>query len=202
MPCHDTSEEEGTSTSHRSRSLQPSAPTSESVSATGQQCSAKSGKRKARPRSSPASSDSIICFELDSSPANDVLDHRHYGSARGTTLPPQGCPRLLHQGHHDHHRRRSFRLDHPKHPHQAEPWCYGRLHQVWWHHRRLRYAPVSGLTDTTELMSYPGAMGAAYEFTRCASANLRQRDDAWNSFWGGLAGGSMLGLRCTNYDPN
>lgn len=40
-------------------------------------------------------------------------------------------------------------------------------------------------------------MGAAYEFTRCASANLRQRDDAWNAFWGGLAGGSMLGLRCT-----
>lgn len=48
-------------------------------------------------------------------------------------------------------------------------------------------------------------MGAAYEFTRCASANLRQRDDAWNSFWGGLAGGSMLGLRCmpipTPIDP-
>ncbi|KAI5198633.1 hypothetical protein E4T39_06680 [Aureobasidium subglaciale] len=40
-----------------------------------------------------------------------------------------------------------------------------------------------------------GAMGAAYEFTRCASANLRQRDDAWNSAWGGLAGGAMLGLR-------
>ena len=38
-------------------------------------------------------------------------------------------------------------------------------------------------------------MGVAYEFTRCASANLRQSDDAWNSFWGGLAGGSMLGLR-------
>jgi hypothetical protein len=48
-------------------------------------------------------------------------------------------------------------------------------------------------------------MGAAYEFTRCASANLRQSDDAWNSFWGGLAGGSMLGLRCmpspTPIDP-
>ena len=48
-------------------------------------------------------------------------------------------------------------------------------------------------------------MGVAYEFTRCASANLRQSDDAWNSFWGGLAGGSMLGLRCmhpsTPIDP-
>jgi hypothetical protein len=41
----------------------------------------------------------------------------------------------------------------------------------------------------------PGAMGAAYEFTRCASANLRQRDDAWNTAWGGFAAGSMLGLR-------
>jgi len=49
-------------------------------------------------------------------------------------------------------------------------------------------------------------MGVAYEFTRCASANLRQSDDAWNSFWGGLAGGSMLGLRCmpssTPIDPS
>ena len=38
-------------------------------------------------------------------------------------------------------------------------------------------------------------MGAAYEFSRCASANLRHKDDAWNEAVGGFFGGAMLGIR-------
>lgn len=41
------------------------------------------------------------------------------------------------------------------------------------------------------------AAGGAYEFTKTASANLRQKNDAYNSAIGGFFGGSMLGLRCT-----
>lgn len=41
-------------------------------------------------------------------------------------------------------------------------------------------------------------MGGAYEFTKLASANLREKDDAWNPTFGGLAAGTMLGLKCTD----
>lgn len=41
------------------------------------------------------------------------------------------------------------------------------------------------------------AMGGAYEFSKCASANLRQKDDSYNGAIGGFFAGSMLGLRCT-----
>ena len=40
-------------------------------------------------------------------------------------------------------------------------------------------------------------MGGAYEFTKSASANLRQKDDALNQAFGGFVAGSMLGLSCT-----
>ena len=40
-------------------------------------------------------------------------------------------------------------------------------------------------------------MGGAFEFSKTASANLRQKDDAYNSAVGGFFSGSMLGLRCT-----
>lgn len=41
-------------------------------------------------------------------------------------------------------------------------------------------------------------MGGAYEFTKCASANLREKDDTLNPTIGGFVAGSMLGLRCTS----
>ncbi|EAQ83208.1 hypothetical protein CHGG_09612 [Chaetomium globosum CBS 148.51] len=37
--------------------------------------------------------------------------------------------------------------------------------------------------------------GTAYEFTRCASANLREKDDYWNHTLGGFVAGAALGLR-------
>ncbi|KAB8293207.1 hypothetical protein EYC80_007547 [Monilinia laxa] len=39
------------------------------------------------------------------------------------------------------------------------------------------------------------AMGGTYEFTKYASANLREKDDTYNSAIGGFLAGSVLGLR-------
>lgn len=38
-------------------------------------------------------------------------------------------------------------------------------------------------------------MGGAYEFAKCASANLRRKDDSVNPMIGGFFAGSILGLR-------
>jgi hypothetical protein len=40
------------------------------------------------------------------------------------------------------------------------------------------------------------AVGGTYEFTRFASANLREKDDSMNTAIGGFLAGSVLGLRC------
>ena len=40
------------------------------------------------------------------------------------------------------------------------------------------------------------AMGGTYEFTRFASANLREKDDSLNTAIGGFLAGSLMGLRC------
>lgn len=37
-------------------------------------------------------------------------------------------------------------------------------------------------------------------FTKDASANLRQKDDAYNSAIGGAFAGSMLGLKCRSHN--
>ncbi|KAL2163518.1 hypothetical protein VTH06DRAFT_5576 [Thermothelomyces fergusii] len=39
------------------------------------------------------------------------------------------------------------------------------------------------------------AAGAAFEFTRCASANLRETDDYWNHAVGGFFAGAAVGVR-------
>jgi hypothetical protein len=41
------------------------------------------------------------------------------------------------------------------------------------------------------------AVGGAYEFTRNASANLREKDDHYNTAIGGFVAGSLLGIRST-----
>jgi hypothetical protein len=38
------------------------------------------------------------------------------------------------------------------------------------------------------------AMGGTYEFTRLASANLREKDDSYNSAIAGFLAGSVLGI--------
>lgn len=44
------------------------------------------------------------------------------------------------------------------------------------------------------LTSCAAAMGASYAFASTVSANLRQKNDSWNSAIGGFLGGSMIGL--------
>ncbi|MCJ1338496.1 hypothetical protein MMC09_003784 [Bachmanniomyces sp. S44760] len=43
------------------------------------------------------------------------------------------------------------------------------------------------------------AMGGAYEFTRSASANLREKNDSWNTTLGGFVAGSIMGLRLRTF---
>ncbi|KAF7845706.1 hypothetical protein BT93_L1079 [Corymbia citriodora subsp. variegata] len=50
-------------------------------------------------------------------------------------------------------------------------------------------------TRTGGTIAVFAAMGGAYEFTKTASANLRQKDDTWNAAYAGFASGTMLGLR-------
>lgn len=38
-------------------------------------------------------------------------------------------------------------------------------------------------------------MGGTFAFVKNASANLREKDDTWNTTWAGLAAGSLVGLR-------
>jgi len=50
-------------------------------------------------------------------------------------------------------------------------------------------------TRSGSTMAVFAAMGGTYEFTRFASANLREKDDSWNTAIGGFLAGSVLGLQ-------
>ena len=39
------------------------------------------------------------------------------------------------------------------------------------------------------------SLGASFEFTRVASANLREKDDTWNGVLGAFTAGAVGGLR-------
>jgi len=65
----------------------------------------------------------------------------------------------------------------------------------------FREGPVGGIAGREHegvLMNgcSTAAMGGAYEFSKNASANLREKDDAWNPALGGFFAGTMMGLRC------
>lgn len=47
------------------------------------------------------------------------------------------------------------------------------------------------------------AVGAGYQFTRDATANLRQKNDIYNEAIGGFVGGTVVGLArtCSCYPP-
>ncbi|KAK7204318.1 hypothetical protein BZA70DRAFT_280483 [Myxozyma melibiosi] len=42
---------------------------------------------------------------------------------------------------------------------------------------------------------YIASVAALYQFVEIASANLRETEDGWNKFYGGLAGGALIGLK-------
>jgi hypothetical protein len=50
--------------------------------------------------------------------------------------------------------------------------------------------------EQLRLTARAAAMGGAYMFSKDAAANLRKKDDSYNSAIGGAFAGSMLGLKC------
>ncbi|MCJ1378027.1 hypothetical protein MMC17_001123 [Xylographa soralifera] len=50
-------------------------------------------------------------------------------------------------------------------------------------------------TRTGGTIAVFAAMGGTYEFSKLASANLREKDDSWNTAIGGFLAGSVLGMR-------
>ncbi|MCJ1269700.1 hypothetical protein MMC22_009592 [Lobaria immixta] len=54
-------------------------------------------------------------------------------------------------------------------------------------------------TRTGGTVAVFAAMGGAFEFTRVAAANLREKDDCWNPTIGGFFGGAVLGLRFRSF---
>ncbi|KAK4032987.1 hypothetical protein C8A01DRAFT_20013 [Parachaetomium inaequale] len=55
--------------------------------------------------------------------------------------------------------------------------------------------PWTTFTKNGGIIATFAAAGGAFEFTRCASANLREKDDYWNHAIGGFVAGATVGLR-------
>lgn len=60
----------------------------------------------------------------------------------------------------------------------------------------LRLVGLGEYETMQDVLTLLAAMGGAYEFTRLASANLREKDDSLNQAFGGFVAGSIIGLRC------
>merc|ERR1712093_348774 len=58
-----------------------------------------------------------------------------------------------------------------------------------------QYHPKDAVKAAINGTMITGAVGGTYEFTRFASANLREKDDSLNTALGGFLAGSVLGLR-------
>lgn len=72
----------------------------------------------------------------------------------------------------------------------------GGIYQVGRHNRYLWSVPFSWMKFVmSSADESAAAVGGTYEFTRSASANLRERDDSLNTAIGGFLAGSILGLR-------
>ncbi|KAK9452221.1 uncharacterized protein V1518DRAFT_410660 [Limtongia smithiae] len=50
---------------------------------------------------------------------------------------------------------------------------------------------------TTSL--FLASIGMSYQFVESAASNLREKNDAWNHFYGGLAGGAIMGLKARTF---
>ncbi|KAI5297244.1 hypothetical protein KEM56_004963 [Ascosphaera pollenicola] len=61
--------------------------------------------------------------------------------------------------------------------------------------QKRNVGPMGVFTMTGKTIGTFAAVGGAYQFARTATANLREKDDLWNSVSGGFFGGAMLGLR-------
>ncbi|KAK4098715.1 hypothetical protein N658DRAFT_431360 [Parathielavia hyrcaniae] len=60
---------------------------------------------------------------------------------------------------------------------------------------RQNVGPWTTFTKNGGIIATFTIVGGVYDFTRVASANLREKDDHWNHGIGGLVAGAVLGLR-------
>ena len=146
--------------------------------------------------------------------------HRHHcpsptgnhGADRGRPLPSQRCrsPRPLPR--HDLRRRRSPLRRREELARKDKRRPVDHLHQARRHRRHLWYArlylAILGSNSCSPVLACcfvschadppsPAAVGGVFEFTRAASANLREKDDFWNHATGGFLAGAVLGVRST-----
>ncbi|PGH05093.1 hypothetical protein GX51_03191 [Blastomyces parvus] len=61
--------------------------------------------------------------------------------------------------------------------------------------QKRNYGPLGVLTKTGGTVALFASVGGAYQFSRIAAANLREKDDCWNAAVGGFFGGAAIGLR-------
>ncbi|KAK4192294.1 Tim17/Tim22/Tim23/Pmp24 family-domain-containing protein [Podospora australis] len=60
---------------------------------------------------------------------------------------------------------------------------------------KTHVGPWAVFTKHGGIVATFAAVGTAYEFTRVAAANLREKEDHYNNAIGGFVGGAVLGLR-------
>ncbi|TVY49210.1 NADH-ubiquinone oxidoreductase 21.3 kDa subunit [Lachnellula occidentalis] len=60
---------------------------------------------------------------------------------------------------------------------------------------KRNHGPWGVFTRTGSTIAVFTIMGGAYEFTKNAAANLREKDDSWNPALGGLLAGAVMGLK-------
>ncbi|KAK9240788.1 hypothetical protein V1525DRAFT_393911 [Lipomyces kononenkoae] len=61
--------------------------------------------------------------------------------------------------------------------------------------RHFRAPLIPSLLRVGKESFFLGSVGCAYQFVEVAASNLREREDGWNNFYGGLAAGGLIGVR-------
>ena len=114
------------------------------------------------------------------------------------TLRAQGCNRPIHALGDIYRRSRFVTSSRPEYPGQGKCWGIWCFHEVWRHNCLVWYLPKNLSSTSTVADMYAAAMGGTYAFVSTASANLRQKSDAYNAGLGGFFAGALVGLRSTS----
>ncbi|KAJ8102057.1 hypothetical protein POJ06DRAFT_248661 [Lipomyces tetrasporus] len=61
--------------------------------------------------------------------------------------------------------------------------------------RHFRAPLIPSLIRVGKESFFLGSVGCAYQFVEVAASNVREREDGWNNFCGGLAAGALIGVR-------
>ncbi|KAK9333249.1 hypothetical protein V1520DRAFT_382419 [Lipomyces starkeyi] len=61
--------------------------------------------------------------------------------------------------------------------------------------RHFRAPLIPSLIRVGKESFFLGSVGCTYQFVEVAASNLREREDGWNNFYGGLAAGGLIGVR-------